>query len=187
MSTETVSKKLFTLDEYHRMEEAGILPETGRFELIRGEIIEIAMPGSAHSGRVNRLNRLFTSKLGDSVVVSVQNPVALGLFSEPLPDLTLLRPRPDFYTECHPGPEDILLAVEVSDTTLKYDSGIKAALYAEFGIPEYWVLDVIQDVLIVQTSPSDRQYLRTAVLRRGETLCPQKLPATVFSTDEILG
>jgi Uma2 family endonuclease len=187
MSTETVSKKLFTLDEYHRMGEAGILPQTGRFELIRGEIIEIAMPGSAHSGRVNRLNRLFTSKLGDFVIVSVQNPVALGVFSEPLPDSTLLKPRPDFYTERHPGPEDILLAVEVSDTTLKYDSGTKAALYAEFGIPEYWVLDVIQDVLIVRMSPSDRQYLKTTVFRRGETLRPQKLQDTLFSADEILG
>lgn len=187
MSTETVSKKLFTLDEYHRMGEAGILPQTGRFELIHGEIIEIAMPGSAHSGRVNRLNRLFTSKFGDSVIVSVQNPVALGVFSEPLPDLTLLKPRLDFYTERHPGPGDILLAVEVSDTTLKYDSDTKAALYAEFGIPEYWVLDVIQDVLIVRTSPSNGQYLKTAVFRRGETLRLQKLQETLFSTDEILG
>lgn len=147
MSTETVGKKLFTVDEYHRIGESGIFPEKARFELIRGEIIEMPMPGSPHSGRVNRLTRLFTSRLGETVIVSIQNPAILDMFSEAMPDVALLQSRPDFYTDSHPNPADILLLVEVSDSTVRYDSKVKGPLYAETGVPEYWLLDVKKDVL----------------------------------------
>ena len=187
MSTEAINKKLFTVDEYHHMAEVGILPETRRFELIRGEIIEMTVPGSPHSGRVNRLNRLFTSRLGQTVIVSVQNPVQLDAQSEPVPDLALLEPRPDFYTAAHPLPKDVLLVVEISDTTVKYDSSVKAAVYAEAGIHEYWLLDVNKDVLVVRTDPAAGEYRSAQTLHRGEMVSPQKLPATSFTIDEILG
>ena len=187
MATETINKKLFTVDEYHRMAEVGILPEVGRFELIRGEIVEMTNPGSPHSGRVNRLTHLFTSRLGGSVVVSVQNPVRLDGRSEPVPDLALLKPRDDFYAEAHPSPEDVLLVVEVSDSTVKYDSSVKAALNADAGIPEYWLLDVTKNVLVVRTDPAAGAYRNVHILHRGEAISPQKLPSTSFSIDEILG
>ena len=187
MSTETINKKLFTVDEYHRMAEVGILSEVGRFELIRGEIVEMTNPGSPHSSRVNRLNRLFTSRLGEFVIVSVQDPVRLDVQSEPMPDLALLKPRDDFYAEAHPSPEDVLLVVEISDTTVKYDSSVKATLYAKAGIPEYWLLDVTKDVLVVRTDPAAGAYRNVHILHRGEAISPQKLPSTSFSIDEILG
>ena len=187
MLTETVTKKLFTRDEYHRIWDAGILPEEGRFELIRGEIIEMPPAKPPHSGRVNRLNHLFMSRLGETVIVSVQNPAIIDDFSEPSPDLTLLKPREDFYTSKHPLPEDVLLAVEISHTTVRYDSKIKAPLYAEAGIREYWQLDVKKEVLVVRTQPAEGGYLRTEVLLRGQTVRLQALPAIVFSIHEILG
>ena len=98
MSTEIVTRKLFTVDEYHRMWDIGIFPEDKRFELIRGEIFEMPNAKPPHSGRVIRLTHLFTSRLGESVCVSVQNPSSIDDYSEPVPDLTLLKPRPDFYT-----------------------------------------------------------------------------------------
>lgn len=187
MSTETVSKKLFTADEFERMYDVGILPESGRFELIRGEIIEMPPPKPPHSGRVNRLITVFTSKLGRSVVVSVQNPFLIDLYSEPFPDVALLKPSDDFYQTVHPGPNDVLLLVEVSHTTVSYDKNVKAPLYAESGAPEYWQLDVKKEVLIVRTDPQDGEYQNVRIFRHGENIAIGKLPSFSFSIDEILG
>lgn len=187
MTTETASKKLFTVDEFHRMSEVGILPENTRFELIRGEIIEMPLPKPPHAGRVTRLNELFTLKLHASVIVSVQNPFLIDLFSEAMPDLALLRRRVDFYQTAHPSPDDVLLLIEVSHTTVSYDSTVKARLYAECGVPEYWQLDVKKDALIVRNDPKDGEYHSIRILRRGETIALKKLPDVSFSIDEILG
>lgn len=168
------------------MSDSGILPEDVRFELIRGAIIEMARPGSPHSGRVRRLDHLFHSRLADVVIVSVQAPVVLDRFSAPLPDLTLLKPQPDFYTKTDPTPQDALLVIEVSDTTIKYDTNIKAPLYAEAGIPEYWVLDVNKDLLVVRTDPAGSEYRHSEIMHRGQTIHLQKLPSVTFSIDEIL-
>lgn len=176
MTTETVTKKRFSADEFHRMCEVGIFPEDSRFELIRGEIIEMPSPKPPHSGRVNRLIRLFTSKPGESVVVSVQNPFLIDSYSEPFPDVALLKPRDDFYQTAHPGPDDVLLLVEVSHTTVSYDARIKAPLYAESGAPEYWQLDLQKDVLIVRGDPRDGEYHSVRILRRGEAVTPEKFP-----------
>lgn len=187
MSTETISKKLFTVDEFHRMGEVGILPENGRFELIRGEVIEMPSPQPPHAGRVKRLITVFTSKLGMSVILGVQDPFLIDRYSEPLPDVVLLKPRDDFYQTAHPGPDDVLLLVEVSHTTVSYDKNVKAPLYAESGAPEYWQLDVKKDVLIVRTDPKDGEYQNVRIFRLGESINPQRLPTFIFSIDEILG
>jgi Uma2 family endonuclease len=187
MSTESVIKKLFTVDEYHRMWDAGILPEEKRFELIRGEIIEMPNPKPPHSGRANRLNHLFSSRLGDSVVVSVQNPSSIDDMSEPVPDVSLLKPRSDFYTERHPLPEDVLLAIEISYSTFRFDSKIKAPLYAEAGIREYWILNIPSNALEVHTLPVLGKYTHHQVLKHGQTISPQAFPAITFSIEEILG
>ena len=187
MSTETISKKLFTVDEFYRMADAGILPEEGRFELIRGEIIEMPLAGSPHAGRVKRLIHLFTFRLGETAIVSVQDPVLLDRHSQPLPDLALLKPRADFYTEAHPTPGDVLLLVEVADASVWYDTKIKAGLYAEFAIPEYWLLDIHKDVVVVRTNPANGEYREVEIKPRGETIQPCKLPNAAFLSDEILG
>ena len=186
MSTETVTKTLFTVEQFFRICEAGILPPDRRYELIRGEIMEMPGPNPPHAGRVKRLNRLLTSTFGELAIVSVQDPVILDRYSVPFPDLALLRPTPDFYTNAHPVPEDILLLIEVADTTVRRDSTIKADLYAEVGIGEYWLLDIPADSLIVYTNPANGAYQNIVTLHRGETVSPQQLPAT-FSVDEILG
>jgi Uma2 family endonuclease len=187
MTTNTVTKKLFTVDEYHRLGDAGFLPEDRRFELIRGEIFEVPTPQSPHSGRVNRLTMLFASRLAGSVIVSVQNPFFVDEMSEPQPDVLLLKPRTDFYAQSHPTPADVLLAVEVSHTTGYYDSKIKAPLYAEAQVPEYWMLRVDKNVLEVRTDPAEGQYRKTETFRHGQLIRLRSLPAAVFTIDEILG
>lgn len=132
----------FTVEDYHAMVPAGILREDARVELIDGEIIEMPPIGSPHGGRVNRLSRLLVTAVQGRAVVSPQNPVVLGRHSEPQPDLALLRWRDDEYTDSNPGPADVLLLIEVSDTTLAYDRRVKVPLYARHGIPEVWLIDV---------------------------------------------
>jgi Uma2 family endonuclease len=186
MPTETIHKKLFTVDEFHRMGDVGILPENTRFELIRGEVIEMPTAQPPRAGRVNRLIRVFTSRLGESAIVGVQNPFPIDRYSEALPDVAVLKPIDDFYQTKHPGPDDVMLLVEVSHTTVSYDKNVKAPLYAEAGVMEYWQLDVKRGILIVRTEPADKEYRNVRIYRRGETITPQALPFT-FSIDEILG
>lgn len=186
VSSETIHKKLFTVDEFHRMWDAGILPETGRFELIRGEVIEMPLPGPPHAGRVKRLNRVFTSKFADSAIIGVQDPFLIDVYSEALPDLAVLKPSDDFYQTKHPGPDDVLLLVEISHTSVSYDANVKAPMYAESGVPEYWQLDVAKDILIVRTDPRNGEFHNVRIYRRGEMIALQRLPFTL-SLDEILG
>src|ERR1051326_964297 len=127
MSTK-VNQRLFTIDEYHRMIDAGIFAEDDRVELINGIIIEMNPIGKNHSGNVNRLNNLFNKKLPD-IIVSVQNPVQLNNNSEPQPDITLLKFRNDYYTNSHPKPDDVLLIIEVADSSLDYDRDEKMPQY----------------------------------------------------------
>jgi Uma2 family endonuclease len=187
MPTEIITRKLFTVDEYHRMSDIGIFPEDKRFELIRGEIFEMPRAKPPHSGRVIRLTHLFTSRLGESVCVSVQNPSSIDDYSEPEPDLTLLKPRPDFYAASHPLPSDVLLMIEVSHTTLRFDTKIKAPLYAEAGIAEYWVLNIPENVVEVRTDPVNGRYTKVDIFKHGESISPRAFPGFSFKVEEILG
>jgi len=187
MATETVVKKLFTVDEYHRMWDAGIFPDEKRLELIRGEIIEMRQTKPPHSGRVNRLNHLFMTRLGNAVLVAVQNPSTIDEMSEPVPDVLLLKPRADFYGEKHPVPEDILLAIEVSHTTLRFDTKVKGPLYAEAGIREYWILDIPKNVLEVRSEPVNGAYTRHETFKYGQTVTPRAFPHVSFRIEDILG
>lgn len=181
-------KRLFTVAEYHRMAEAGILSEDDRVELIEGEIVEMAPIGSRHAGHVNRLNRLFSQWAGDQAIVSVQNPVRLGEHSEPQPDLALLKPRSDFYAQSHPGPEDVLLVVEVAETSADYDREVKVPLYARFGVPEVWLVDLAGEGIEVYRQPSPQGYQEARTVRRGEAVAPLLLlPDLPLAVDAILG
>jgi len=182
-----LARRLFTVAEYHKMAEAGILSEDDRVELLEGEIVAMSPIGSRHAGLVNRLNRLFSQRAGDQVVVSVQNPVRLGGYSEPQPDLALLRPRADFYTSSHPGPEDVLLVIEVAETSAAVDREVKVPLYARFGVPEVWLVDLAENLVEVFREPSAEGYREVLVLRRGESLAPALLPDLLVPVDAVLG
>jgi len=147
-----------TVEEYHRMSEVGLLAPDARVELIEGEIIDMARPGPRHCAVVDRLNRLFIFAVGDFAIVRSQGPVLLSRWSEPQPDLLLLQPESDFYMHAHPTGVNVFLAVEVSDSTLKYDQEIKAPLYARHDIPEFWLVDIQRATLNIFSRPERGRY-----------------------------
>jgi Uma2 family endonuclease len=173
--------------EYYQMVKAGILREDDRVELIEGEIIQMPSIGSPHASCVKRANRLFNRSVGDAVVMSIQDPVQLSDYSEPVPDVVVLRPRGDFYAESHPTAADVLLLIEVSDTTLRYDQGTKVPLYAREGVPEVWVVDLNGQRLWVYREPSPTGYRITQTLRRGDHLTLLAFPDLEVAVDDILG
>ncbi|MDP8922709.1 MAG: Uma2 family endonuclease [Chloroflexota bacterium] len=181
------TKYLFTVDEYERLGQAGILGEDSRVELIEGEIIQMNPIGGPHASTVDRLTRLLVLGLGDLAIVRVQSPIRIRERNEPQPDLALLRPRADFYATGHPTPADVLLVVEVEDTTVEYDTRTKAPLYARAGIPELWVVDLPRACVVTHREPSDIGYAATRVHRRGEVLRPLAFPDLAVPVDDILG
>ncbi|MCG6942455.1 MAG: Uma2 family endonuclease [Thiohalocapsa sp.] len=152
----------FSVEEYLRMGEAGILTEDDRVELIDGEIIDMPPIGIPHSGAVNRVANLFSRLLGDQVILSVQNPIRIGDFSLPQPDIALLRPRDDFYASAYPVPNDILLLVEVAESSVRYDREKKLPLYAAAGVQESWLVDIPAGKLSMYREPSAEGYQTVA-------------------------
>jgi Uma2 family endonuclease len=186
--TVQLARRLFTVDEYYRMAEAGIFQEDDRVELIEGEIVEMVPIGSHHAGVVKRLIALLSALIsGDQAILAVQDPVRLSEFSEPEPDVALLRPRRDFYAEGHPGPLDVLLIIEVADSSAEADRDIKAPLYARAGVVEVWVIDVNGGVLDVYRHPSAGSYAVHLTAARGDIVSPESLPDVKLTVSEILG
>ena len=185
MQIET-TKKLFTVDEYYRMADAGILTPEDRVELIDGEIIEMSPIGSRHLGCVNRATRLFTSAFRDRVVVSVQNPLRLSNYTEPEPDVVLLKHRGDEYASKTPAAEDAFLVLEVADTTLLYDRNVKLPRYATAGVPEVWIENLEDDLLLVYRDPAGSAYTTSLVFRRWESVSLIALPDVVFAVEQLL-
>ena len=161
-----------TMDEYYRMAEAGIFKADDRVELIEGEIFYMSPIGIGHAYAVKRLNSIFMQCVGIKAIVSVQDPIHLNARSEPQPDIALLHYRDDFYGQAHPGPEEIILLVEVSDTTLRYDREVKLPLYARHEIPEVWIVDLEHQRLEVFRRPEGGVYLEMFSPNRDETIAP---------------
>jgi Uma2 family endonuclease len=178
---------LFTVHDYHKMAEIGVLTEDSRVELIEGEILDMAPIGEGHFGHVNRFNRVFSRAFSDRSVVSIQNPVRLGLRSEPQPDVVLLRPRSDDYMTKFPLPEDVLLLVEVAESPLSYDRETKARLYARAGIQEYWIVNLIDSEIIVLRDPARARYRSIQVYRRGDAVSPLAFPNVSIDVADVLG
>jgi Uma2 family endonuclease len=183
---EMQSIRRFTVEEYYRMAEVGILHEDDRVELIDGRIVEIGPIGSSHSSSVKDVNQLFRTYDGSQVTIGIQDPIRFGDGSEPLPDISVLRFRPDNYRNGHLGPSDILLIIEVSDTSLAYDRNVKLPLYAGAGIAETWIVNLAEDCLEVYRDATDGQYQNTFVFRRGEMVSPEALPGISLSVSSIL-
>lgn len=186
MATELL-RRLFTVVEYHRMVEAGILRADDRLELIQGEIIQMSPIGRRHAACVSRLNRLFHGILGDRILLGIQNPIDLGSASEPQPDVTLLVPKPDCYESGHPQPPDIYLLIEVADTTIEFDRDVKLPLYAKASIPEVWLVDINSQCVEVYRQPNAVEYQSVQVLERGQVATIQAFPAVAIEINEILG
>jgi Uma2 family endonuclease len=161
-----------TVDEYYRMAEAGVLSPDDRTELIEGEIIDMAPIGSAHADVVRLLTQRLLRAVGDAGVVSVQLPVRLSRRSEPQPDLAVVKTKPAGYRRAHPTADDVLLLIEVSDTTLRYDLDVKARLYATHGIAEYWVVDLVANRVWCHRLPSGTRYAERTEVTAGALALP---------------
>ena len=182
----TREKRKFTVAEYYRMAEVGILHHTERVELLDGEIIVMAPIGEPHATVVDRLTLAFAEVSRGRFIVRVQNPIRLDAGAEPQPDLALLRRRADFYINAHPGPSDVLVVMEVSDSTLDFDREVKSKRYAAAGIPEMWVMNLPGDCLDRLDQPGPAGYARHTVFRRGDKSSPAALPDLEFAVADLL-
>jgi Uma2 family endonuclease len=186
MATEAAAtRRRFSRAEYYRMAEVGILRETDRVELIRGEILEMAPIGRRHMAFAGNLNQLLAARLLGRACVWMQSPLVLAEDTEPEPDIVVLRRRPVPYKDREAGAEDALLVVEVADSSLAYDRSIKRRLYAEAGIPEYWVVDCTAETVEVHRGPGPDGYRDVRLVTGQATLSPQAFPDVALSTTEI--
>ena len=174
-----------TVEQYHRMGEAGILHEDDRVELIDGELIRMAPIGSMHCGLVSRLNRMLVERAAGRGVVWPQNSLILSDVTEPQPDLVLLRWRADDYMGALPTAAHALLVVEIADSSLRYDRDVKLRFYAESGVPELWIVDVRQPRLLVYREPEGPSYRVGQILVAGETASCSRLPSLRIGCDEL--
>lgn len=180
-------RRHFTVEEYHRMAEAGIFSEDDRMELIQGEIVMMTPIGARHASCVTRLTHFLVSRLGDRAAVWVQNPVRIGPDSEVQPDLALLRARSDFYHYAHPGPEDVLLIIEVADTSVESDRAVKVPSYARAGIPAVWLIDLPGGSVEVHMGPASEGYRDVRRFERGHSIPLNAFPEITLSVETILG
>ena len=186
MRTE-VTKKLFTVDDFYRMGDAGIFGPEERVELIEGEIILMSPIGDRHQECVDRANELFVLAFHGRARVRIQGPTRLSNISEPLPDLLLLKPRSDYYGSGHPKPGDVFLVIEVAMTTLRFDMRVKLPMYAKYEIPEVWIEDLPHNSLQIYRNPIAGKYTSNATLHRGDSISPSAFPETVFKINDLLG
>lgn len=181
------TRRLFTVTEYHAMGEAGILTPEERLELIEGEIYRMPRIESGHAGCVNRLVNVLNSLVeGRGAIVASQNPVTLDDFSETQPDIALLRWREDFYADSHPRPEDVVLLIEVAETSPGFDRRVKAPLYARKGVGELWVVDLATRSVEVLTRPSGGGFLGVRSHRGGDRISPLALADLELSVSDVV-
>ena len=186
MSLSLITRK-FTVEEYEKMTTQGIIKPDEKVELIRGEIIKMSPMGTRHASSVDRLIQLFYQKLGQKIILRVQNPIRLNNNSQPEPDLSLLIPRSDFYVAAYPCPQDIYLIIEVSDSTLDYDRYTKIPLYAEANIKEVWIINLKEECLEVYRHPLHDSYQAIQKYYRGESIFIESFPEIELTLIEILG
>jgi Uma2 family endonuclease len=180
-------KQFFTVGEYERMGETGIFSPDARVELIEGEIIEMSPTGSRHAACVKLLSKTLNQQVGDNAIISTQDPIRLSDLSEPQPDIAVLRFRQDFYRRRHPGPDDVLVVIEVADTTVHYDRYVKIPLYARAGIGEALLFSLPDDRLEYFAKPEIGVYQVNRILNRGERFESTSVPGLTLDIETILG
>ena len=186
MATVNPTKHLTNLNEWRRLGEANIFPTESRLELINGEILEMAPIGFNHAGHVIRLLNFFAPLVSNKALLNVQNPLQLGDLSEPEPDFMLLKPNADFYSSRHPNANDVLLLIEVADSSLAFDQNQKLRLYALHGIPEYWLLNLNDSCLEVYRKPNGEVYAEKTTLHVGDTITLSQLDKISIRMADIL-
>jgi Uma2 family endonuclease len=186
MSVQYAQTHRFTVDEFHRMAETGILAPDDRVELINGEIVEMTPMGPRHASRTRHIAKLLERFAGSESLVSIQLPVDLG-FAEPYPDVSVARWSDDLYGTAHPTPADVLLLVEVADSTVLFDRNVKSAMYAQAGIEELWVVDLPRDSVAVFRSPRGNGYAEVREHSRGGSLVSPALGGREVRVEDVLG
>lgn len=176
----------FSVEEFNKLGEVGIFSKSDRVELLDGEIVLMSPIGRNHGAVVMRLSFFFSDKLRGRALLSPQLPAVLDDYSEPLPDIMLLRPKADFYTSGHPRAEDIFLLVEVSDTSLAYDRGRKLRKYAEAGVGEVWIVNVKAQRIEQHRAPSDGEY-SVSENKEREEIGIAAFPDVLFKVEELIG
>jgi Uma2 family endonuclease len=185
-SPAVLQRHRLTVDEYYRMGQAGVFAPDARVELIEGEVIDMAPIGSRHASAVKKLNALLSAAAGAGAIVAVQDPLRLSDASEPEPDLMLLRPRADFYAQAHPGPADVLLLIEVSDSTAAYDCGIKLDLYAKHRVTEVWIVDLDNNIVRFFRNSDGTAYTDITASETPRTTPVAALPGVTIDLSNLL-
>ncbi len=180
------TRRRFTVEEYYAMVPA-VLHEDSRVELIEGEIYEMTPIGSPHASAVTRFIRASSRRMGDWALISARNPLRLSDLSEPEPDVMLLVPRDDAYAAAHPGPCDVLLLVEVADSSLDFDRRVKGPLYAAAGVAEVWIVNLAADVVEVYRHPGPDGYAESFTVGIGSSIAPLAFPDVEFEVGSIVG
>jgi Uma2 family endonuclease len=181
-----LTRHTFTTADYDRMIAAGIFGEDDRLELIEGEIVEMSPISSRHAACAKRLNSLLGHSLGDAATIGIQDPVHIGERSEPQPDISVLRPSPNFYASAHPTADDIFLLIEVAESSVGIDRRVKVPLYGRHTVLEFWLVDVDDSLVTVYREPTPNGYASVRVARRGEALTMLAFPGKELAVDEIL-
>jgi Uma2 family endonuclease len=182
-----VNRRRFTADEYQAMGQAGILRDDDRVELIDGEVVAMSPLGLRHLAVVDRLTRHLVVSAGDRAIVRTQGAVRLDPLNEPEPDIALLRPRDDFYATIHAGPADILVLIEVADSSLRYDTTVKTELYARLGAAEYWIVDLVDDHVLRLSDAQGGRYRSVDVIPPDTPFAPRLLPSCTLTTRDVFG
>lgn len=181
----SLPRRLFTVRDYHRMKEAGILTDRERVELLEGEIIPMSPIKSPHAACVDWLTEWLILHLNEKAIVRVQNPVTLSRHSEPEPDLALVKRVDHRYREQHPGPDDTLLLIEVAESSIEKARNKKLPLYARAGIPETWIVNLDENCIERYTDPSPAGYNTIKIYRAGETIRTDLI--TGLPVDDVTG
>ena len=186
MMSTAIAYRQFTIRDLEQMITSGILSEDEHIELIQGQLIKMSPPGILHAACVDRLNKLFSRQTPDEITVSVQNPLALNSTLQPEPDIMLLSPRQDYYTSARPTASDVLLLVEVSDSSLEYDQETKLPLYAASGVGEVWLVNLQESSIDCYSDPVAQGYRLCERFWKGDTIHPDRLPEITVKVSYIL-
>jgi Uma2 family endonuclease len=182
-----ITRRRFTVDDYHRLAAVGILMEDDRVELVDGDIVTMSPIGARHAGCVTQLEAYLHRSIGDVAQIRAQNPLQLGTDGEPEPDIAVVRPRADYYKQAHPTPMDVFMLMEVADSSLDYDRSVKLPLYAGAQIRETWLVDLEGGAVERHTNPVDGSYRLLLRAGRGETVESTTVPGLVFRVEDVLG
>lgn len=176
----------FSVADYHLMLETGVLNEDSQVELLNGEIINMSPIGKRHSAKVKKLRALLGKQLAEAVVIGVQDPIQLDDYSEPQPDLSVLKPRADYYEAAHPLPSDVFLIIEVADSSAAVDREVKLPAYAQAGVAKVWLVDLTKDRIEVRSNPYNGVYQEARIVQRGQEVISKTLPQLKLQADDIL-